>query len=126
MKPTPEQITKLPKWVQDHIKDITRERDVSVHSLNEYCDESTPSPFEISEHVCTGETQGPSLKRRYIQAHTITVRWRGVELIVYANDYNHRDGIEIQWSSDNGAHSECAFIPKSYQQAVIKSKEGMR
>jgi hypothetical protein len=126
MNPTIEQLAKLPKWAQDHIADITRERDVSVCSLNEYCDESTPSPFEISEYVCTGEKQGPLLKRRYIQAHTMTVKWRGVELRIDANDYGQSGkGIRLQWNNQND-RDECAFIPQSYQSAIIKSKEDMQ
>jgi hypothetical protein len=125
MKATPEQIAKLPKWAQDHINAITRERDISVRSLNEYCDSTTPSPFEISEYVCTGEKHGPSMKRRYIQAHTITVKWRGIELCVGANDYGHSgNGIRLTWSGKNG-HDDCALIPVSHQTAVIKSKEDM-
>jgi hypothetical protein len=32
MKPTEDQIAKLPKWARDHIRTITRERDVSVRT----------------------------------------------------------------------------------------------
>ena len=36
-------MAKLPKWAQDYIKDIVREREVAA--LNDYVNEQTTSPF---------------------------------------------------------------------------------
>lgn len=119
MNPTTEQIAKLPKWAQEHIETISRERELAVRSLNQYCDESTPSPFSTFEYVCTGEIQGPSGKRRYIQAIAIEVEWRGVTLRIDANDYgNNGKGIRLQWGTKRNTE-EVAFIPTSYQAARI-------
>ena len=126
MNPTPEQLAKLPRWAQDHIKDITRERDVAVRALNEYCDDQTPSPFYVDEAVCTGEQRGPSIKRRYIQAHTIKVNWAGVELVIDANGYGNRNNeIGLQWSSTNHIR-EVAMIPQRFQSITLKTQENLR
>ena len=101
MKPTNEQIAKLPKWAQDHIENIERERFTAVRALNEYCDETTKSPFVIEDYVCTGESTGPSIKRRYVQAHWMKVEYGGVELRISANSHNERRGIDLSWSSPN-------------------------
>lgn len=123
--PTVEQIAKLPKWAQEYIKDINRERDTAVKELNDYCDSQTPSPVYIDELVSTGEQQGPSSKTRYIQTPRVQFDWQGVSLTVLLRD----DHIDLQWNGlDRGRYgtSECAFIPRSYQSANLVSKANMR
>ena len=124
--PTPEQIQKLPKWAQDHIQNLTRERETSVRTLNEFCDNDTPSPIYYEEMVCNGETQGPSTKRRYIQTDRIVVMWRGIELEIGAHDYGSSGpGISVQWSVAGGRFRDAAMIPESYQRVRIVSKEDL-
>jgi hypothetical protein len=53
--PTEEQIAKLPKWAQDHIANVERERFVSVRALNEAMDSQTKAAFYCDDYVCTGE-----------------------------------------------------------------------
>lgn len=128
-KPTPEQIAKLPKWAQDEIKSLARQRDAAIRALNEYVDNQTESPFYTEDNECTGEQSGPTNRRRYIQAHKIEVQWRGVYLRVDANDFGQSGhGIRIQWSGGDGRLTgrEVAFIPGSYQQARLVAKEDMR
>jgi len=125
MKPTPEQIAKLPKWAQDYIVNLSRERESAINSLNAFCDSETQSPFYVEESVCTGEQSGPTRKRHYIQAHAINVEWAGVHLRVDANDYGNRRS-EIGLSYGTGTHSDVALIPYSYCQATLKTKENMR
>lgn len=126
MKPTPEQIAKLPRWAQDHLNNISRERDAAIRSLNEFCDNQSPSPFYIEDHPCTGETSGPSRKRIYIQAHAITVEWAGVILNIDANDYgNRKNEIEISWSTAEGTR-DVAMVPRCFNAVIIKTKENMR
>lgn len=125
---TPEQIAKLPRWAQEHIKDLERQREVAVRALDEYVDAQTESPFYTLDNECTGERQGPTFRKRYIQAHSIEVEWRGVVLSVDANDYGQvGGGIRLKWEA-GGKHAskDAAFIPSSYQSARIVSKEDMR
>jgi hypothetical protein len=126
MKPTPEQIAKLPKWAQDHIQNIERERFTAVRALNEYCDETTKSPFVIEDSVCTGESTGPSTKRRYIQAPSMKVEYGGVELRISANDYNGRRGIELSWSTLNYGHDDICMSPLCRNSVELITKEAMR
>lgn len=78
-----QKISKLPKWVQNHINDLERQRDVAVRELNAYVNTQTSSPFYIDDLVCTGEkNNGPSTKRRYIQSSRMDVEFRGVHLTI--------------------------------------------
>ena len=120
-------ISKLPKWVQAHIREIKRERDVAIRALNEYCDNQTPSPFRIEDHVSAGEEKGSSRKVRYIQTHSVVVENEGVELRVLVRTFNpdHKEIILSWYGSGNGL-GDIAFIPSSFQSAYLISKENMR
>lgn len=117
-----EKIKKLPKWAQEHINKIERERDVSIKALNEFTDSQTEAPFFYSEFVCTGEERGPSSKKKFIQTHQMEVEHAGVSLSITL-----RDGrIDVGWRAGNRfSNREAAFIPTSYMQARIVSKENM-
>ena len=48
MTPTQEQLNKLPKWAQDHIRDIQRQRDIAVqHDLRFGCLGGRDAELEI-------------------------------------------------------------------------------
>ncbi len=113
-------ITKLPKWAQDHIRNLERERDTAIRGLNEYIDNQTKSPFYFSDYLCTGENAGPTSKVVYIQTNQMTVEHAGVQL-----DLLLRDGyIDMNWSGEHRV--EVAFIPQMHQSARLVSKENMR
>lgn len=61
-------VSKLPKWAQQHIRTLEIERGEAVKALNRALDERTESCFSVAEHLCLGEQKGPSFKTRYIQA----------------------------------------------------------
>lgn len=121
-------IEKLPKWAQDHIRELERERATAIRELNEYCDSQTPAAFFISELVSTGEERGPSAKTHYIQGHQMTVEWEGVRLQIYLRKDSTQapDGISLQWEDIARHGKHVAFIPVSYQMAHIVSKDRMR
>lgn len=52
---TPEQLDKLPKWAQEHIRCIERERDGANDCLSQRVANQEPSPFYVSEYV-VGQT----------------------------------------------------------------------
>jgi len=120
---TTNDVTKLPKWAQEYIRKVERERDTAVRALNEYVDNQTPAPFYIDELESIGEQRGPSQLRRYIQAHGMRVHHAGVYL-----DITLRDGeIDLQWNGNSSfSLSEIAFIPSSHQSARLVAKENMR
>ena len=114
-------IEKLPKWAQEYIRNIEREREVAVNALNEYVDNQTPSPFFIDEMECTGERKGPTIKRRYVQTHKIEIEHQEVSLRIILRD----ESIDLQWSGEKML-GDVAFIPSSYQSARLVSKGNMR
>jgi hypothetical protein len=120
-------LSKLPKWAQEHIHNLERQRDVAIRALNESLDNQTKSPFSYEKYECTGEESGPTTKTFFIQAYSIQVNWLGVELTVGAHDYgNTGRGIKLQWGMENRFGEDVAFIPSSYQSARLVSKEHMR
>lgn len=114
-------IKKLPKWVQEHIQNLQRQRDVAVRELNNYIDSQTPSPFYVDGLVCTGEESGPSLKRRYIEGNKMSVNHDGVSLSIHLRDGH----IDLQWHSARSFTGDVAFIPSACQAARLVSKDNM-
>lgn len=66
--------TKLPKWAQEYINKTEMQRNAAVSALNEFVNEQTPSKIWIETHPCTGESSGPSQKRRYLQGREVTFK----------------------------------------------------
>ncbi len=122
-------IEKLPKWAQDHIATIERERDVAIDALNKHCDDQTKSPFFCDDHECTGEDRGPTIKRRYFQGRRIKAEWRGMTLeIMLVGDGDHQrfPGIQMQWTVDNHVLGLVAMVPTSLNTMQLVTKEDMR
>jgi hypothetical protein len=114
-------ISKLPKWAQDRIKGLERQRETVVEKLNKFCDTQTKSPIFIDDLVCTGEKSGPSEKRQYIQSTKVEVSHSGVYLLIIC-----RDGyIDLSWCDTKYGCKEVAFIPTSHQSARLVDKENM-
>ncbi len=125
--PTQEQIAKLPKWAQDYIVSLERSKATAQRELSEYADSTSPSPFSVSEMV-EGQN-GWETQKRYIQARSINIKWKGVFLTVTAHDLNAdvKDGMVLQWWTDEQKSTvPVAFIPMSYCRAQLLSKEAMR
>jgi hypothetical protein len=112
---------KLPKKVLEYIKDIERERETAIKSLNEYLDNQQESPFYYNDYLCTGEESGPSYKTKYIQTHKIEVKHAGVILRVMLRD----NIIDLNWESESRGISQVAFVPQCFQGARLVSKENM-
>lgn len=116
-----ENISKLPKWAQEIINDLSRERDTAIRELNSYVDSDTASDIYIDEYVSIGENRGPTPKRHYIQGYTVTFNHAGIELDV---NIFHDDVINLKWNAVG--RGDVAFIPDSYQSANLVSKDTMR
>ena len=86
-------ISKLPKWAQEHIKHLGYQRDAAVLALNNFRDIQTPTMCWFEEHPCTGEEAGPSLKRWYLQTREVTMLL-GKEEVTMRLGYDG-DGITI-------------------------------
>lgn len=113
-------ISKLPKWVQEHIRDLKRQRETAINCLNDFVDSQTPSPIFYDDVICSGEETGPSWKRTNVQTNQITINHAGVELRIVLRD----EAIDIGWGKiGNRICSPVYFIPSAYQQAYLYAKE---
>ena len=110
---------KLPKWAQEHIKDLKRERDVAIRELKGYLDYQTPSPFFVSDYFCTGEEN--QFVKRYIQTHRMCIDHAGVFLDILLRD----DTIELKWDAGQYNIRDVAMIPQSYQSIRLVARENM-
>lgn len=119
--PTVEQIAKLPRWAQEHIRDLTRQREAAIGQLTQFTDEQTPSPIYIDEWASTGESKGPTPRKRYIQSDQVRFEYAGLRLEVSIKS----DNIRLRWSTQ-GIPNDVAFIPESFCQARLTTKENMR
>ena len=113
-----EGIEKLPKWAQEKVRNLERERDVAVRKLREWEDSQTPSPFQFWDHVCDGDQgTGPSRRVQYVQAHTMDVVHNGVRLSVILRD----EGIDLQYDAERRHMGRVSLVPKSYQQVMLEA-----
>ena len=114
-------VSKLPKWAQDQIADLSRERDTAIRALNAFVDDQTPSAFSYRTRLSTGESQGPALKTRYIQTHGVDLCWGGMEVLMRANMYKRDTDpaeITIQYDSQNSA--AVLLTPVAYQRLTLR------
>ncbi len=117
------EIETLPKWAQQKFRQLERQRDVAVLTLNKWRDSQTPSPIYVDDNPCTGEKKGPVQKRHYIQAYKVNVDHAGVELEILLRD----NQIDMSWhSSGIRTMSEVALVPEAYQKCRLVSRENMR
>lgn len=124
MTPTPEQMAKLPRWAQEHINEITRQREVAIKALNEWTDAQTPAPFFFDDMQCTGEKTGPTDRRRYVQTHRMIVEHKGVRLDIALRQDG--DGIDLQWDTPGRSCRMVACVPRTFQGMELVAKENMR
>lgn len=117
-------ISKLPKWAQEHINGLQRQRDAAVKALNESLDTQTKTGIYIDSLECTGEQQGPSHKRRFIQGEVLNFAHAGILLRV---SIYQPDKIQLQWDvTDRTKSRDVAMIPQHYCGVDLIAKENMR
>lgn len=128
--PTPEQIAKLPRWTQDHIITLQRERDNAVQALKDFCDAETPSPIFYDDLVSDGDKIGPSVRRKYIQNRKLEILHHGVSLSILLarkDDGQRNGGIQLQWTAEKRQmNGQVAAIPTGFQMIELVAKENMR
>ena len=113
-------LSKLPKWAQQHIEDLQCQRDIAVRRLDAMTDDQTPSPFYIDQYDCT---KTPSENRRtYFQARRMTVGHLGVELYIILRD----EGIDCQYRSEDRRVGDICLTPTSFQSFTLKPRDQMR
>lgn len=113
-------IARLPKWAQEHIRDLTRQREVAVKALHDWSDAQSVQPISVSEMECIGPGT-PEHFTRYIKGRYVTVKWIGVELNLLLRE----DAVQLSWGMTDRSCGEVAFIPTSFQQARLVPKDLM-
>lgn len=63
-----EQFLKLPKWTQEYIRNLEREKANAERTLREFTDNQTPSDYYFSEFGKDG------MKHRYLQCYSVSVK----------------------------------------------------
>jgi len=121
--PTPEQIAKLPKWVQDHIRDLERRTKVAERAVKEYGDTQTVSNVFYEDFLCIGGGS-PKITRKYVQSDRITVLRDDIRLDVLLRQ--EEPGIEVWWSDEDRGMREIAMVPTSFQKMRLLRKDHMR
>lgn len=69
-------LTKLPKWAQEYITAVERQRDHANESMERFLDSQTPSDFFVEEF-----SQKKMIKH-YVQTNKITVKMDGKEIYI--------------------------------------------
>lgn len=119
MKTKPMDLSKLPKWAQEHIADLKRQRDHAIRDLDEHEDNQTPTPFFYETFCCDGKQgKAPTPRRYYFESHRhMTVEYMGVRLEIILRDR----GIDLSWAaSGKRVHEVVPFVPTSYQAARLE------
>jgi len=127
MKPTPEQLAKLPKWAQQHIEDIERSLKAAQTRMANMDDQQTPSPVYIEEWPEN------KIVRRYVQVpySHVTIKHAGVHLDIYLareKDAQWLYGIELTYAGEvrNLTGCEVAIIPRSVNTIQLVNMKYMR
>jgi hypothetical protein len=107
-------IESLPKWAQERIRDLERERDTAVGALRDAEDAQTPSRIWYDDYHCLGEQRGPSNVRHYVQTRKVTFQMGEREVTVgYDNHAN------LYLSADRGLF----FTPIAHNKIEIYAEE---
>lgn len=116
-------VKKLPKWAQDHIVRLERQRDMAIGALRDHHDHQTIAPFYTDELLCLGEQKGPSYQRRYFQGHTMTVEHAGVLVSVSTHEDEY---IRIQYGNHGRLTGDTALIPAGHQVVRLIAMEKVK
>ncbi len=117
---TQEQLKKLPKWAQEKLTTLQRQRDTAVRALVDWEDKQTVPSFFIDEMICDGEQCGPSTRRRYIEGTRVSCEWEGVSLDI---TLRKGEGISLKWNKAKQLHGRIAMVPRSYQHVTLETTE---
>jgi len=122
--PTPEQIERLPKWAQSHIKRLDRQRRTAITGLERFQDSDEPTPVSYEQFLHLDDILHLDDKcqfiARHIDTHEVHFVHNGASLTVRVPDADEHRGIELSWGPEGGhGLGDMCFTPTSYQQARI-------
>lgn len=87
---TEDQLSRLPKFAQQEIRDLRRQRDEAIKLLSDSLDAQTPSQIFYDEML---SLSGGRQKTFYVQTHRICARSKSGFLV--ARIYPEDDGIKV-------------------------------
>ena len=109
-------IEKLPKWAQEHIDTLERQRDAAVGQLRKFTDEQTPARIWIEDSACTGEERGPTTRKRYVDGHFLEIEHAGVHVSITLAEGE----IRFSYGAKQYSISPMWLLPSGWQQFAIK------
>lgn len=113
-------IAKLPRWAQEHIESLERERDEANKMLTKFTDSQTEAPFFYKEFRGTDPEGATRYPVKYIQTHKVGIRHAGLEVeVLLPYGAQGRTGIEIRFSADPGF--EAALFPSTSNGIAIRA-----
>jgi hypothetical protein len=118
-------ITKLPKWAQEHIKTLTAERDIAVRTLRQFSDQQALSPISYREHYFYNGENGersPKVVTRYVATDSLTVNYGGVTLDIIlrpANSGHVTNLIDLQYRDNDGMMVPVMLQPVAFQKMYL-------
>ena len=117
-RPTSEQIVKLPKWAQEHIRDLERQRMAAVEALEDFTAKNDTGPVCCRLMVSDGASRGPSSRQVRFDARWVEIDHAGVHV-----DLTLAEG-EVRVAYTLSARAAgCVYLqPTSFQQFKLKSK----
>ena len=117
-QPTPEQIERLPKWAQAHIKQLDRQRRDAISALEQFQDSDEPTMISYEQmRRLDGDLQ---FFIRHIDTHEVTFTACGVTLVVTMPVDEMSRGIKLSWGPEGSyGLGDLCFTPTAYQQARI-------
>lgn len=95
-------IHKLPKWAQQHIKDLERRLDVAKRKLDEYTNDQSPDKFYVQDFLC--DENPPRSVTHHIQGSSISCKHAGVMLRVLCREGRSQCGrphIDITYTTED-------------------------
>jgi len=106
-----EQFNKLPKYAQEHIEELQRDRDLAIKKLNDFLDSQTPSPIYVDDMIAF--SGGPKQIRQYVHGQRVFFEKDGVTLEVSLfDDYRN---IEMRYYQTKRLTGSVALTPVSHQ-----------
>jgi hypothetical protein len=118
-QPTIEQIERLPKWAQSHIRQLDRQRQDATTALKRFQDSDKPTRVSYEQgRYLDGEFQ---FFVRHLDTHQMQFICNGVSLVVRLPDDDEAGrGIELSWGPEGSrGMGDLCFTPTAYQQARI-------
>lgn len=111
-------ISKLPKWAQEQMMDLERQRREAVLALEDFTSKNDTGPVRCRLMVSDGESRGPTHREVRFDARWVEIEHAGVDLSLTLAG----DEIRVAYSTTKSP-SGCVYLkPTSFQQFSLKNK----